>query len=253
MSKKEKVYNISICLLALISVVFAVYDIWKGLSYAAKIVDWIIYLIFVADYFVRFFQARKKSSFFKDNILDLIAIIPFNSMFRIFRALKIARLARLAKMSKAVKAARFASVSARGARGLKRAHRFFNTNGLKYVIFLTIIAILGASIGMMYFEKMTFLDALWWSFVTATTVGYGDLSPVTGVGRVIAAILMIVGIGLISSLTSAITSFFINDTDETVEEEPISNDRVDMVVTLYKTLSLEEQTAFKKIIDKPRE
>jgi len=45
---------------------------------------------------------------------------------------------------------------------------------------------------------MSFSDALWWSFVTTTTVGYGDLSPVSGTGRFIASLLMIVGIGLIS-------------------------------------------------------
>lgn len=247
-SKKEKIYNVVICLLALISVIFAVCDIWRGLPPAARVIDWIIYFIFVADYVVRFFLAKKKSTFFRENILDLAAIIPFNSMFRIFRALKIARPARLAKMSRVAKAARFASVSARGARGLKRAHAFLNTNGLKYVIFLALITILAASAGMMYFEKMTFRDALWWSFVTAATVGYGDLSPVTQAGRITAAVLMIIGIGLISSLTSAITSFFMKDPETSDEEKPVSQDRIDMVITLYQTLSKKEQAAFRKRI-----
>lgn len=70
----------------------------------------------------------------------------------------------------------------------------------------------------MYLEKMSFQDALWWSFVTTTTVGYGDLSPVTGLGRIVAAVLMLVGIGLIDSLTSSITTFFITPAEKEVEK-----------------------------------
>jgi len=56
----------------------------------------------------------------------------------------------------------------------------------------------------------SFDDALWWSFVTATTVGYGDISPVTTPGRIIAAILMLTGIGFIGMLTGVISTFFIS-------------------------------------------
>ncbi len=59
----------------------------------------------------------------------------------------------------------------------------------------------------MYYEKMTFPDALWWSYVTATTVGYGDLSPVSTGGRIIASLLMLTGIGFLSLLTGTIASF----------------------------------------------
>lgn len=57
-------------------------------------------------------------------------------------------------------------------------------------------------------EGMSFADGIWWAFVTATTVGYGDISPSTLSGRIIASVLMIVGIGLIGSLTSTITALF---------------------------------------------
>lgn len=245
MNKREKIYNAFICLLAIVSVALAIDDLWRGLPPAAKICDLIIYLIFVVDYVVRIAVAKDKRQFFKSNIFDLIAIFPFNSLFRVFRILKIARLARLAKMSKAVKVVRFTSLSARGARGIEHLKEFVDTNGLKYMIFLALAAIGGASIGMMYFEKMSFLDALWWSFVTATTVGYGDLSPATTAGRVIAALLMIVGIGLISSLTSAITSFFMSKHGE---KEAVHNDRIDMVMLLYNELSSKEKEEFKNQI-----
>ena len=58
-------------------------------------------------------------------------------------------------------------------------------------------------------ENISLGDAIWWSIVTVTTVGYGDISPVTPMGRIVASILMIMGIGFISSLTSTLSTYFI--------------------------------------------
>ena len=109
---------------------------------------------------------------------------------------------------------------------------------------ISALAILVAAVAMTYFEKMSFQDALWWSFVTATTVGYGDLSPASGAGRIIACVLMVVGIGLIGSLTSTITSFFLKET----AKEP-SSDRVEMVVSMYSLLNDAEKEDFRSKID----
>lgn len=54
------------------------------------------------------------------------------------------------------------------------------------------------------------LDALWWGLTTMTTVGYGDVIPTTSEGRIAAAVLMILGIGLYSAITATITSFLIS-------------------------------------------
>lgn len=97
---------------------------------------------------------------------------------------------------------------------------------------------------MVYFEGMNLQDAVWWSFVTATTVGYGDLSPETAVGRIIASILMLVGIGLIGSLTSAITSFFL----KAPTSDACKSEKVEMVLTLYETLSDREKELFRNRI-----
>src|SRR5258706_10881961 len=61
-------------------------------------------------------------------------------------------------------------------------------------------------------------DALWWAVVTTTTVGYGDVSPVTGEGRLIAVALMVVGIGFIGVFTATITSFFL-EPSRIIEEQ----------------------------------
>ncbi|MCM1400357.1 MAG: potassium channel family protein [Clostridium sp.] len=231
---KEKIYNIAICFLSLASVALAITDFTSGLTHTLKIIDLTIYAFFVIDYLLRFAVAKNKKMFIRSNILDLVAIIPFNSAFRIFRFLKASKLLRLTKLL------RVGSVSARGVGKIKV---FLNTNGFKYVLCLSAGAIVVSTFLIMYFENMSFTDALWWSFVTATTVGYGDLSPITTAGRIIAALLMLVGIGLIGSLTSSITSFFLNKENTTCNSE-----KIEMVMTLYNKLNNEEQEAFKQLI-----
>ena len=243
---KQKIYNITVCILCVVSVTFAILDFTKGLTPVQAWIDNIIYGLFVIDYIVRFVIAKKKKDFFKQNVLDLIAIIPFSSAFRVFRILKFTKLLRFTKFTKMGKLFRIGSVSARM---LTKVKRFLNTNGFKYVLMLSGVSVLAGTFGMMYFEDMPFQDALWWSFVTATTVGYGDLSPATNAGRIIASLLMLVGIGLIGSLTSSITSFFL----QADEEKTFSSDKVEMVLTMYHSLSEEEQKAFKQELQEPNQ
>ena len=231
MSTKEKLYYLLIAVLCVVSVVFAVLDYNRGLTRPEQIADWTIYAYFVIDYVVRFIMADSKRVFFRENIFDLIAIIPFNSAMRVFR------MARFVKLLRLVKIFRIGALSARFG---KRSSKFLDTNGFKYVLMICAIAILLAAVAMTYFEKMSFMDALWWSFVTATTVGYGDLSPASGAGRIVACLLMIVGIGLIGSLTSTITSFFLREQTK----EP-SSERVEMVVSMYELLNDEEKEQFR--------
>ena len=192
-------YDILFCCLALVAVYLSICDMTTGRSASQIYIDDAITVIFIADYVIRLVIAKNKKDFFKENIFDLIAIIPFNSLFKIFRVLKILKILKLLKLAR---------LSAYFARFYKRVRFFFEINGLKYMVVTcaTCIVIGGAAIH--FIEGMSFFDGLWWSFVTATTVGYGDISPATAAGRVVAAILMITGIGLIGSLTSTITALF---------------------------------------------
>ena len=103
-----------------------------------------------------------------------------------------------------------------------------------------------------YAEGMSISDGLWWAFVTATTVGYGDISPASPTGRLVAMALMLVGIGLIGSLTSTITSFFFNARSrkrnfesETIENikirlddiKSLSDEEIDTICSILKTLN----------------
>lgn len=237
----KKVYNISICVLSIISVVFAILDFSKGLTNIQRMVDLIIYFVFISDYLIRLYLSTNKKEFLKSNVLDLIAIIPFNSVFRIFRVLKFTKILRLTKTLKFTKLIRVFAVTSRSTNKLRK---FLNTNGFKYILCLVTAAVTVSSFSMMYLEKMTFQDALWWSFVTATTVGYGDLSPKTPAGRIIASLLMLVGIGLLSSITSTITTFFLS----TDTEQESDDSKIEMCLLLYNNLNDNEKESFKKML-----
>lgn len=195
----QTIYDLLFGGLAIVAVCFAVCDMTTGCSAVQRNIDFVINLVFIVDYALRLLISKNKKEFFRNNILDLIAIIPFNSLFKVFRVFKIFKMLKLLKLAKA---------SARFGRLYKRVKFFFDLNGFKYMVVSTLICIIIGGISIHYAEGMSFVDGFWWSFVTATTVGYGDISPSTIPGRIIATILMIVGIGLIGSLTSTITALF---------------------------------------------
>lgn len=134
----------------------------------------------------------------------MIAIIPFSSFFRLFRLARLLRILRLTKIFRMMVFLR---------KFQKLSYNFLKTNGFIYTIYITISTVFTGTIAIYFIERGktidSFLDALWWSFVTTTTVGYGDISPSTGLGRMVAVILMLVGIGFIGMLTGTIATYFI--------------------------------------------
>ncbi|HDT8011957.1 TPA: ion transporter, partial [Enterococcus faecalis] len=138
-----------------------------------NIIDNIILITFTIDYIVRFFISKNKIKFFKENIFDLIAIIPFDAIFSFFR---IARLFRIAKIARLAKLTRAIGVVGKLTRNTKS---FLNTNGFLNVIYLSSVLIVISAMIYSYAENVPYIDAFWWALVTTTTVGYGDISPAT--------------------------------------------------------------------------
>lgn len=204
----KKIYYAAVLILSAISILLALLDISNVISVSAwpfSFIDRSILIFFWIDYLFRFFKADNKKKFFKANIFDLLAIIPFDSIFYFFRAFRILRVIKLLRLIRIV-----------GFTGKiqKSIRRFFKTNGFIYLIITTVIlAFLGAEIYSVA-ENANYMDSLWWAIATTTTVGYGDISPHTEIGRVVAVVLMLLGIGLIGSVTSTVTAFFLVETKE---------------------------------------
>ncbi len=160
------------------------------------IIDWIIWAIFTVDVIIRLWKSENKWEYIKKNPLDFIAIIPLDSVFRLARVARVFRIIRIISIS---------------SHFIKPVFNILHTNGLNKVVTFTFALIFVSAIPIYLVEPRitTYEDALWWSIVTTTTVGYGDMSPVTFIGRSVAVILMLIGIGLISMLTGSIATYFL--------------------------------------------
>lgn len=210
MSKEKclQIYEFIVVLLAICSIILVLLDFSNTITlyeYPYNILDFSILSFFWTDYVIRFIYAKNKLVFFKSNIFDLIAILPFDAVLSVFRSVRILRIFRII-----------------GFGGLlyKKFNKFITTNALHYTLTITIVVIIFAAELYSNAEHVTFTKSLWWAVVTATTVGYGDIAPVTEFGKCIAVILMIAGIGLLGSFTSSVTSFFMhNNSDNAIKKE----------------------------------
>lgn len=174
-------------------------------------------VIFAIDYFIRLYLAKDKKKFFKENIFDLLSIIPVSASFNFFR---LARLSRLAVVFRLVRLV--------GLTG--KLNRLLQISGLVYIIYISIAILIISAAMYSVSEHVSYDQSLWWAIATATTIGYGDISPHTPLGKFAAILLMIIGIGFIGVLTSSLTNFFIRDH---------TNDRME---TVLKKLNQLEQS-----------
>ncbi|MFF2755516.1 potassium channel family protein [Psychrobacillus sp. NPDC058041] len=201
MKKIVIVYEVFMLILVIVSLFFAFSRNEQLIVY-----DRIIWIIFVLDYSFRFIRSDKKWVYIKQHPFELIAIVPFDSVFRAARFIRIFRILRLLSI---------------GSRFLKPIYSILNTNGLDKILMLAAILLFVVPIPIIIIEPSinTFSDAFWWAIVTTTTVGYGDISPTTSFGRLLAVVLMLTGIGIISTLTSSITSYFSKDNELTHDKK----------------------------------
>lgn len=89
--------------------------------------------------------------------------------------------------------------------------KFLQRENLLTLLFTILSIILASSLAITYFEPgISFVNGIWWSIVTLTTVGYGDISPTTGGGRAVAAVIMFFGIGLLGMLSANLAAIIIS-------------------------------------------
>ncbi|MCO7180150.1 potassium channel family protein [Lactococcus formosensis] len=195
--------------------------------------DWVlntIITLYTVDYLWRLKRVKNKWRFFKMNIYDLIAILPFTFLFSI---LGLTSFIGIAQLSKFALVGRLIGMFGKFNRS---SNRFLNTNSFYQVSNIALAIIMTDSFIFSLSEKISFGDAIWWAIVTTTTVGYGDFYPKTFLGKVSAAILMFLGIGLIGYLTSTITSYFTKKID--LEEKNHELLQLEKIEDLEKKIDL---------------
>ncbi|MES2216728.1 MAG: ion transporter [Patescibacteria group bacterium] len=176
-------------------------------TYWYNTTDFIIALIFLAEFIVKLVLSKSKSSYFRSNWWYLLASIPVtNSLtqgLRLLRVLRFVRLIRLVRIHAGVPDI------------LRYFESFAKQTHLVYVTVLWLIVVFCSTIGFYSVEHQinvqvsTLFDSLWWVISTITTVGYGDITPQTTGGRIIGMLVMICGIGTTGIFTAMVASFLI--------------------------------------------
>jgi voltage-gated potassium channel len=194
-----------------LSLLFAVIYAWSvltepsgGLGVFGIVVLGLVYLLFVVDYVVRLVLAPQRGRWFVRHLFDLaLVVLPM------FRALRLLRL-----VTVLVYFQRAAQVQLRGRVAL------YAGSSAVLIVFLAALAMLDAERDAAGATITTFGKSLWWAVVTITTVGYGDETPVTPVGRLVATGTMIAGIAVLGTVTALLASWLVR---QIAEEDEVSD------------------------------
>jgi voltage-gated potassium channel len=193
------VLSIYILIALLIDTVFV---LPPEVSVLLNYIDNIVCIIFLYDFFTKLIKAPAKLQYLKWGWIDLVSSIPSVNFLRVGR---LARLIRLFRILRAFRSTKYLLTFV----FRKRTKATFAT-----VAMIAMLMVVFSSIAILQVESVpnsniiSAEDALWWSYVTVTTVGYGDKYPVTLEGRIIAALLMTTGVGLFGTFTGFVASWF---------------------------------------------
>lgn len=214
-------YNIFILVLTILSLaimVLLVLPIPQNVYDILWIYDNAICFVFLADFAYNMSLSQPKREYFihQRGWLDLLGSIPSLGIFKLTALFRLARLSRLARIARLLQ----------GNKKKQLIEDVLDNRG-QYAAFITLLAgllvLVVSSVLVLEFETVTTApagktpnittggDALWWSFVTITTVGYGDYFPVTQLGRIVGIFVMFSGVGIIGALASILASVLVPD------------------------------------------
>lgn len=190
-----------------------------------NIIESVITIFFTIEYIARIVLEKNKKEYIFSfyGVVDLIAILPFfltlGTGFETIRAVRLIRIFRILKF-------------ARQRSALNRIFKAIRYAKNELIVFLwgTIILLYLSAAGIYVFENKaqpevfkSIFHSLWWAVATLTTVGYGDIYPVTFFGRMFTFIILMIGVGIISSSSG----IMVNALQKVIEEEKINDNKED--------------------------
>ena len=223
-NKKSKYFAFFIQALILLSIVTFSIETMPNLKPQTKLIlqniEIFSVVVFTIEYLLRIYVADSKPrfvfSFF--GIIDLLAILPFYLSFGVdLRSLRALRFLRLFRVLKLVRYNRAINHFTRAISTAKEEIFLF--------IFVTLILIYFSAIGIYYFENQaqpdhfsSIFDSLWWAIITLTTVGYGDVYPITVGGKIFTFFILMIGLGIVAIPTGIISSALTKSIDKKEDE-----------------------------------
>lgn len=220
---KGKLFDEALLILILMSVAVVFLDSMKAINEQYKptllILEWAFTIIFTIEYLLRIivFPVRRKYIFSFFGIIDLLSIIPtyLSIIFVGGQYFIVIRVLRLLRVFRILKLVRFTSASIYLIHALKYSREkivvFFGTVLIMVTIMGTIMFIVeGPESGFDSIPK-----SIYWAIVTITTVGFGDITPSSGLGQFIASLLMLTGYAIIAVPTGIITSEMVRERKHT--------------------------------------
>ena len=230
----SKIFDVSLIALIIINIIMVIaetFNIPDTVQYVIKYAETVSVIIFTVEYLLRLWTsdmsfpslspliARIKYIFSFMAIIDLLSILPFYIPMlipidlRVLRALRILRLFRLFKINRYTDA-----LSTIGKVFKRKASELISS------IFVVVLLMIISSVIMYNVENQAQPDlfknafsAMWWAIATLTTVGYGDIYPITVLGKLLSAVIALLGIGLVAVPTGIITSGFMEVLEEKKE------------------------------------
>lgn len=183
---------------------------------ALRVVEIFCVVVFTIEYILRIYVADSKPKFIFSffGLIDLVAILPFYLSFGVdLRSLRALRFLRLFRILKLVRYNKAMNHFVRAIKSAKEEILLF--------IFITMMLIYFSAVGIYYFENeaqpehfTSIFDSLWWAIITLTTVGYGDVYPITVGGKVFTFFILMIGLGIVAIPTGIISSALTRSIDK---------------------------------------
>ena len=210
-----KLFDVILLLVILLSILLVMLESIESIgtkyAYILNVAEWVITILFSIEYIARIISVEKPKTYVFSfyGIIDLLSTIPkYISLFVLgTHSLVALRALRLLRVFRILKLTRFIGESANFGKALKRSRP-------KIAVFISFVIVLCIILGtVMYLvesnEGSGFTSiprSVYWAIVTLTTVGYGDIAPITALGQFIASLIMILGYGIIAIPTGIVTS-----------------------------------------------